>query len=495
MKKELGLVYRYQKEMALLKEVSALLGWDEQTYMPEEGIKARSEQTAYLSKLAHQKITSPEFFSAVKKLRKAGLKGKEKIMVDKLYKNITKSKKLPSEFVEEFSRQVTLAGSAWRRARKEKKFEVFAPHLEKLVGLAKKQAEYIGMPGHPYNSLLDDYEEGMTAEKIKVVFSRLKTELINLLREIKSSEVYKKQKRKMTLGKFSKEGLNEFVFDMARRIGLEEKRARIDISEHPFTTKIGFGDVRITTNFREDPLFAIGSTIHEAGHALYELGMPEKDAYNVLGDAPSVGLHESQSRFWENMVGRGKAFWKFYFPKFKSRFKLRGSFDDWYREVNFVFPGKIRIESDEVHYCLHVILRFEIELGLLDGSMKVRDLQDIWNSKMEELFGETPANDVEGVLQDVHWSMGSFGYFPTYAIGTMYAAQIYEALKREYKNVEKDIARGDFEKVRNWLKENIHKKGSVYLAEEVIKQVCGEGLNPEIYIRYLREKYGRIYRF
>ena len=497
-KEDLGLINKHQKEIILLNQANSLLGWDEQTYMPKKGINSKSEQSAYLSEIAHEKLIFDKLFSVLKRVKRAKLKTKDKIMIDKFFKEVLKARKLPKEFVKELSKTTTLASSAWREAREKKKFGIFRPHLEKIIKLKRKQARYIGLRGHPYNSLLDSFEEGMTAEKLKPVFEKLKRELIELLRKIESSYQYKKQKKKFTLKNFPKEIQMEFVKDVSKRIGLENERTRIDLSEHPFTTKIGVGDVRITTNFRKDPLFSFGSSIHEAGHALYELGMPEKDAYNILCDAPSYGLHESQSRFWENMIGKNKAFWKFYFPKFNKKFNLKlgkNGFDDWYKEINYVFPGKIRIESDEVHYCLHVILRFEIELGLIEGSIKVKDLPKIWNAKMKEMLGAVPKNDVEGVLQDVHWSGGAIGYFPTYALGTIYATQIFNKLKKIYLKIEKDMERGEFSKIRNWLKNNIHKHGSKYLAEDIIERACGEGLNPDVYVKYLNKKYGEIYGF
>lgn len=495
MKKEMNLVEEYQKEITLIGQANALLGWDEQTYMPADGINSRAEQSALLSGMAHDKIVSNELFEALKKLRKSGLKGKEKLMVDKLYKDVVKSRKIPKEFVKEFSRVVTVAGPKWREARKKKDFKIFAPHLQKIVELSKKQIEYNKLPGHPYNSLLDDYEEGMTAEKLKPIFSELKKELVELLRKIESSEKYKKQKLVLMKKEFDRKILEGFVYDVCERMGLKKEFSRVDLTEHPFTTKIGVGDVRITTNYREHPMFAFLSTVHEAGHALYELGLPKKDEYNVLGDAPSLGIHESQSRFWENMIARGESFWRYYYPRFKEKFKLNGNLKEWYDEVNFIYPDKIRVEADEVHYCLHIILRFEIEVGLIEGSIKVNDLPKIWNSKMKELFGVTPRDDVEGVLQDVHWSMGSFGYFPTYAIGTIYSAQLYNQLIKEHPHIEEQIEKGNFDKIRGWLNENVHKHGSMYLADDIIKKVCGEGLNPEVYVRYLNEKYGKIYGF
>jgi len=495
LKKDLDLVNNYQKELSLLGSFGALASWDEQTYLPEGGVNSRAEQNAFLSKISHKMATSNEFFSVVKRLNKSNLKGRDKIMIEKLYKGLSKSRKLPVEFVEEMAKTISLSNRAWIRARQKKDFKIFAPHLEKVVKLKQKEAKYYNFKGHIYNGLLDDYEEGMTVEKIKPIFSKLKEDLISLINKIEKTDKYRKQKVVLLNRKYEIDKLKLFTEDVSKRMGMNKENSRIDLSEHPFTTKIGYGDVRITTSFRDNPMFSFLSTVHEAGHALYELGMPEKDKYNSLGNAPSVGIHESQSRIWENNIGRGIAFWKYYFPKFNKELKLHTNFSDWYNEISLVRPGMIRVEADEVHYCLHVILRFEIEIGLIDGSIKVRDLPKVWNKKMKESFGKEPRNDAEGVLQDIHWSWGSFGYFPTYAIGTIYAAQLWKTLRKKYPEIEKEISKGNFGRVREWLRKNIHEKGSIKLSEEIIKEVCGYGLKSEDYINYLTEKYGKIYGF
>jgi len=490
----LNLVKEQQKEIILLSYSASLLSWDQETYMPAKAIESKSEQMSLLSSIIHKKLTSNELFNAVKKLRNnQSIRGDDKIMIERLYKDLLKSRKIPNDFVKELSKEQSLAVKAWKEAKEKSNFKIFQPHLEKLVKLKIKEANYIKLPGHIYNSLLDSYEEGMTVEKLTPKLEKLKIDLLELLNKIKSSEKYKKQSLKLMSGNFNHQIQKELCDDVSLNIGLEKGRARIDFSEHPFTTKTGFNDVRITTNIRKKPLFSFGSTIHESGHALYELNMPEKHKYNILGDAPSLGIHESQSRFWENMIGLNEPFWRYYFPKFKDNFKINGGFEEWYKEVNFVSPSKIRIESDEVHYCLHIILRFEIELGLIDGKIKVADLPKVWNQKMKELIGVEIKNDSEGVLQDIHWGWGNFGYFPTYALGTIYAAQLYESLKEKFPKIEQDIEKGDFSKVRLWLNENIHKHGRKISAEEIIKKACGEGLNPDKYISYLKEKYLKIY--
>ena len=493
MKREWEIVKDSQKEIILLGQTSALLGWDEQTYIPKEGIYSRAEQCAFISKLIHEKMMNNSFFESVRKLKNSNLKGEEKRLIDRTYKCISNARKLPKEFVEELSKTTSLAHHSWKEARKKNSFKLFQKDLTKIFDLKRKQAKLIGLEGHPYNSLLDDYEEGMTAEKLKPIFNKLKFELVDLIKKIENTDEYYKKRK--VLNEFSKEDQMHLVKDVIQRIGLGENNSRIDFSEHPFTTKIGQGDVRVTTALRKNPFFAFESSIHEAGHALYELGLPVKHQYDFLGDSPSLGIHESQSRFWENMISKGKPFWRYYYPKFKDKFNLNLDFNEWYKEVNLVHPGFIRVESDELHYCLHIILRFELELGLLDGSIKVGDLPGLWNSKMKELFGVVPRNYVEGVLQDVHWSGGSVGYFPTYALGTIYAAQIYTALRKTHSSIEKEIERGDYSKIRNWLIEKVHRHGSLYMSEELIKKVCGKGLDVEEYMRYLTGKYRDIYRF
>ncbi len=491
---DIELIKKYQKEIFLFSQAYALLHWDLETYMPKKGAECRAEQMALLESLSHEKLISDELWEALERLKEEDLSEDDDIMVKRLYKDCEKARKIPKELIEELARATSLGTIAWRQAREEKDFKIFEPHLKKIIKLKRKEAECINLPGYLYNSLLDKYEEGMTVEELRLRFEGLKKGIIALLQKIKDSGRYKTQKVILKKKEFPEPYQMELVRDVAQKIGLGKDFSRIDFSEHPFTTSIGSGDVRFTTNIREDPLFSFYSSMHEAGHALYEAGLPKEHFLTVLYDAPSLGMHESQSRFWENMIGKGQAFWKYYFERFNRRFGI-DDFDKWYREVNIVEPSMIRIESDEVHYPLHIILRFEIELGLLEGTIQVEELPKIWNKKMREYFGIEPQNDKQGVLQDVHWSQGSIGYFPTYILGSIYAAQLYEALKKEYPNIEKDIEKGDFMRIQQWLKENIHKHGRKYLADEIIKNTCGEGLNPDAYLDYLRKKYSKIYAF
>jgi len=499
MKESLDFIYKQQKELSTIGGIGALLGWDQMTYMPEKGIVERSEQTAFLSKLAHEKIISEKFWNHIEKLSKEdtlkSLSEKDKNVVKRLKKDVEKSRKIPSDFVENFSKATTLAYQAWEKARKKNDFKIFSPHLEKIVNLEKKYSTYIDLPGPRYNSLLDDYEEGMTVDVLKKEFVFLKKNLTNLLEKIKNSDFY--QDQKSFDKKVDAQKQEELCNIIIKKMNLPKDRSRLDESTHPFTTSIGNDDVRITTSFkRKSALFSLFSTIHEAGHALYELGMPRGEYKNTaISDAPSLGLHESQSRFWENMIARSRSFWNYFFPIFKKKIPdlLKDiNLDEWYRMINIVKPSLIRVEADELTYCLHVILRFELEVDLMQDKIQVKDLPVLWNEKMDEMLGVRPKNDVEGVLQDMHWSGGNFGYFPTYAIGTIYASQISKKLA-EKQNIFEEVGKGEFKNIVLWLNKNIHCYGRLMTADEIIKKCCGEGLNSEVFVDYLKDKYLDIY--
>jgi len=500
MKESLDFIYKEQKDLSNFGGIAALLGWDQMTYMPPKGIEERSEQISLISRLAHEKFISDKLWNHVRKLADTSilntLEEKDKIVVIRLEKDIEKARKIPTDFVEEMSKATSLAYGAWQEAREKNKFIVFAPHLEKIVELEKKYCEYMNLPGHPYNSLLDDYEEGMTVEKLRDAFSYIKPKIIEILNKIKDSEKFVRQ-HDLKL-KFDQDKQKETCRHLLKTMFMPDDQSRMDVSIHPFSTSIGYDDVRITTNFgREQPLFAFFSTMHEAGHALYELGLPKgKFKDTVISDAPSLGLHESQSRFWENMIGHSKAFWKYFYPVFQKAFsdQLKNiDFNAWYSYVNQVKPSLIRIEADELTYCLHVILRFEIEMDIMDGKIKVSELPRLWNEKMEESLGLVPKTDKEGVLQDMHWSGGDFGYFPTYAIGTIYAAQLFNQLVKEKPEVTQQITRGEFKNIIEWLRGHVYEYGRMMTADEIIKKACHEGLNPQIFVNYLKEKYYQFY--
>ena len=493
---DLKIIEKYQKEIITLSRISGLLQWDTQTFMPKKASEERADQMSYLSERIHEKMIDEGFWEVVQRLKgDENLDDRQKRIVEILFKDISKSKKLPKEFVAEMAKERSLSFNAWQKAREEMDADIFLPHLRKIVELKRKEIELRGHEGHAYNTLLDDFEEGMTVEKLDPVFENLKNGLIELLQKIKASDNYKSQKKVIAVSGFDKNKQIEFTNEIARSLGLDSEFSRLDFSEHPFSTRLGMKDARITTNVRDDPMFSIGSTIHEAGHALYELGMPDEENYTVLGESPSYGMHESQSRFWENMVGLNKNFWKHFFPKARDLFSIEDNLDLWHQEINQVNQHYIRIESDEVHYCLHVILRYELEKGLMNGSISVDNVADEWNKKVKEYFDLDVRNPKEGFMQDVHWSEGYFGYFPTYALGTIYAAQIYSKLLEEMEDAENQIAEGSFEKIKDWLKDRIHKYGSMKMADDIITGVCGKGLDAEDFLEYLNKKYGELYGF
>ena len=500
MKESLDFIYKEQKELSTFSGIGALLGWDQMTYMPPEGNVGRSEQISLISRLAHEKFTADELYRHVKKLNEIHnlekLQEKDRAVVVRLEKDIEKSRKVPSEFVERMSKTTTIAYMVWQEAREKDKFLLFAPHLEKIVELEKEYCTFINLPGPAYNSLLDEYEEGMTVETLKKEFAYLKPQIAEILEKITSSDVYRRQQAFDM--KFDVEKQKRICDFVVKKMNLPKRRSRLDVSTHPFTTSMGDDDVRITTNYeRKNPLFSFFSTVHEAGHALYELGLPRNEFKDtVISDAPSLGLHESQSRFWENMIARNKHFWNYFYSEFQkiAPEKLKDmDIEIWYRYVNQVQPSFIRVEADELTYCLHVILRFELELALIDGEIKVSELPMCWNEKMTEMLGITPKNDKEGVLQDMHWSGGSFGYFPTYVIGTIYASQLFKQLSQENSSLTEEIEQGNFINILSWLRKNVHQYGRLMTADEIIKKTCGDGLNSKVFVSYLKDKYYPLY--
>jgi len=494
-KKDLEYVKKEQKQIYILMGIDNLLSWDQSVNLPEDASRTRAEQISLIQSKIHEIKSSKKLFSKLKSLSKKKLKKEDEIIIKKFYRIVSKARKIPPTLIKDLSKEEVLGNRSWEKARIKDNFRIFEPHLEKLVKLKRKEAKFIGLPGHPYNSLLDKFEEGMTVEKLKEEFGILKIGLLEILKKIKSSKGYKNHPKEISFKKFSNENQVKLDRDVMERIGLKKSFSRIDFSTHPFTTRIGDDDVRITTAIRKNPLFSFNSTIHESGHGLYEANMPKEYRYTFVCDAPSYGLHESQSRIWENNIGLSKPFWKFYSKKFNESLRTKYSSDKFYNFVNKIEDNPIRIEADEIHYILHIILRFEMELALIEGKIKVRDLPKIWNAKVKEYFGIKVKNDSEGVLQDTHWSSGLFGYFPTYAIGTIYATQLYNQMKKEIKDLDNDLEKGDFSKISNWLKEKVHKKGATLTAEGIIKELTGEGLNSKIFLDYLNEKYSKIYGY
>jgi carboxypeptidase Taq len=498
MKESLDYIYTQQKEISHFGGIAALLGWDQMTYMPPKGSEERAEQLSLISRLSHERVTSHEFYTHLTKLHDAAhtLSEKDKTVVTKLFHDVEKARKIPSSFIEKMSKTTAKAYMIWQDAREQSKFSLFKPHLEQIVELEKQYCDYIRLPGHPYNSLLDDYEEGMTVEILRKEFTTLQQQLVELLKKIMTTTIYKNQKQAtMNLNVSAQKELCAVYLS---RLNLPFDRARLDVSTHPFTTTMGDDDVRLTTNYEHEGLLSsFFSTVHEAGHALYELGLLKGEYKDtVISDAPSLGIHESQSRFWENMIARSKPFWTYFSSLLKNLAPdacTNMDTETWYRTINQVRPSLIRVEADELTYCLHVILRFELELALIEDKITVAELPQAWNEKMTDFLGVTPKNDREGVLQDMHWSGGDFGYFPTYAIGTIYASQLFKQLSEEHTTLREEISQGNFNAIESWLTTHVYQYGRLLPADDIVKKTCGEGLNSKVFLAYLKDKYYPLY--
>jgi len=482
-----------------LGSAAALLGWDQQTYMPPGGAGARALQLATLSRLAHDKFVSDELGEALE-LAKTEAEGMdpdsdEFCLVRITDRDYQKEIKVPSEWVGEFSRVTALAYQDWERARAESKFSLFEPRLEKIVYLRREYANFFAPYDHIYDPLLDEFEPGMKAADVKSVFDTLRPRLIALVQAI--AERGKPVDDAPLHQSFNEKKQWDFGIEVATAIGYDFNRGRQDKAVHPFTTGFGTGDIRITTRF--DPEFlstALFGTMHEAGHAMYEQGVDPKLDRTPLGTGTSLGIHESQSRMWENLVGRSKVFWTAYFPRLQEFFPEQlGEIDlgDFYRMINKVERSLIRVEADEATYDLHIMVRFELEISLMDGSLAVKDLPQAWNKKFEEFLGITPPDDADGVLQDIHWSGGMIGYFPTYALGNLISAQLWNKINVDIPDLEKKIAKAEFGDLLAWLQENIHRHGAKYEPLDLLKRATGQNLDAEPYLQYLESKFGEIY--
>ncbi|MDC7125822.1 MAG: carboxypeptidase M32 [Spirochaetales bacterium] len=502
MKENLANLKKIVRELYLLEHAQAVLSWDQETKMPEAANEERSEQLALMEGILHQKLTSPEIGRLLSALGadedrpegKGDFSIEDKAFVREVFRSYKRAVKLPESLVTELARQTGFAHSSWIKAKNNSDFSIFEKNLEKIIELNREKAEKIGYKEHPYDALLDEYEPWMTTCRVEEVFVPLGKKLSKLTKEI----VKAKQVDTSFLEQaYPVDIQDSFGRTVVSSLGYPFNRGRLDLTEHPFTTTLGSDDVRITTRYEEDlVLSGLFSNIHECGHALYELGMGDAVRGNILSTGVSLGVHESQSRFWENMIGRSFQFWEYFLPAFKKAFpeQTQGvDVDTFYRAVNKVTPSFIRTEADEVTYSLHVILRFEIEKAMLSGDIKVSSLPDEWNKRMKSLLGIVPKNDAEGVLQDVHWSAGLIGYFPTYALGNLYAAQFMSAMKKSLPQMDEIVSKGDFGTILSWLREHIHQYGMVYPAGELCLRATGEDLNPDYFTSYLDKKYSNIY--
>lgn len=487
------------KRAHTLGTVGELLGWDEQVNLPPGGADQRAVQHAALAEAQHAAASEPRLGELLMELETPSreLTADQRAVVRNARRDYDRATKLPAEFVREKAALGSRGYHAWARAKAADDFAGYAPVLEKNLELAKREAAYLGRGDAPYDHMLDKHDPGLTATAVEKLFDELKRELVPLVREITASPVAARARAAAAkLRGFPVEGQRVFLREVTERMGFDYSRGRIDVSLHPFCSGTG-GDVRMTTRFNADaPLDALFSSIHETGHGLYEQGLPLAQLGTALGIHAGMAMHESQSRLWENQVARSRGFWGCFEPRFRELFPAQTAAvasDELYLAINAVEPTLIRVDADEVTYNLHIVLRFEVEKKLFSGELAVRDLPAAWRAASRELLGLEPANDREGVLQDVHWSDGAFGYFPSYCLGNMLAAQFWYRALELRPELEADFARGDFTWLLGWLRENIHSQGRRYDALELARRVTGEELSPKSLLRYLRERYGALY--
>lgn len=479
----------------------SLAGWDEEVYMPKGAVNGRAWAMGIAAQHGHDLFTDNKVGTNLKKVEESGqlenLSLAEQRFIELLRRGYDKSTKLPSSFVREQSEVLTKAQQAWKEAKGKNDFSIFAPHLKKVVELARKAVAYLNpTSSNPYDVLLDNYELGMTSAKLESIFGPLRDQTVQLLRAIQEKGV---QRPSGIIGiNYPKQKQFKVAHDLLRVIGYDFNRGRLDLSAHPFTIEIGGPhDVRVTTRILQDnPFSNIGSAMHEGGHGIHGQQISGELVQESLSGSPSLGISESQSRFFENLVGKNRAFWEFYYPKLQKAFPTQlkdVSLDDFYLAMNYVEPSLIRVEADELTYNLHIIVRWELEKALMEGNLSVDDAPTAWEEKMEEYVGVRPNNVRDGILQDVHWSQGYFGYFPTYSIGNLIAPQLQHAAQKELGDLDELLRNGDITPIREWLGKHVHWYGDMLTPDEVVKGVTGESLNPDYSANYMRAKFSSIY--
>ncbi len=487
------------QDVTSLNRINAVLDWDMNTQMPPGGAEARAVQMSLLSRLTHEMFTANEtgklLEDAEKEVAGAAYDSYDASFIRTARRDYDRARKLPTELVSEITRVTALAHGVWAKARAENDFKSFIPLLKKIIELKIRAAECKGYGDHIYDAMLDDYEPGLKYSDVAEMFANLRNDLVPLVKAIgeKVNSV-----DDSVLHQFFDEGKQrDFAEMVIQKYGYDFTRGRQDPTVHPFETSFSRDDVRITTRFQRDWLNpALFGTLHEAGHAIYEQGMAEELEGNILCGGVSLGVHESQSRLWENLIGRSRGFWKYFYPMLQLYFpKQFGGVDPetFYRAINRVEPSHIRVEADEATYNLHIMIRFELEADLLAGKIQVPELPEAWNAKSKQYLGIVPPTDTLGVLQDIHWSMGLIGYFPTYSMGNLLSVQLYDKAVEAHPSIPSEIERGEFATLRNWLRENVYQHGRKYEPKELVKRATGEPLQSRSYVQYLKNKFGEIY--
>ncbi len=485
----------YYRELADLRESKALLSWDERVCMPQKAVEGRSRTKATLSRLIQSKLTSEEMKEFIDQLNKesaqAELDEEQKSNVREATREFERAYKVPDDLVEEISKTSSMSRSAWVESKNKEDFQEFLPWLEKLIELQKEKAEHIGYEDEPYDALLDIYEPGMKTQQVEKIFSKLKSGLIPIVDKLKDADGHSLN---LSEEEFDTQKQEDLSREIVKDLEYDFQEGRLDTAEHPFTMGME-KDTRITNRYNPENIHSIFSAIHETGHAIYKQNIPDDFARKPIGKEASTGFTESQARLWENQIGRSKEFIDYIYPKIRDRFSQfdKVSLDDFHKSINQVSPTPIRVNADEVTYNLHILLRFEIEIGLFRGEILPKEIPQVWENKMEEYLGITPNSPAEGPLQDVHWSTGSFGYFPTYSLGNLYAAQIFDTMQDEVSNFHKNIENGDFAPMTEFLTREIYRHGRKYRPNELLKRVTGEKLNEKYFLDYLKDRYYPVY--
>ena len=497
-----------EEKLKTLKELTAeimdifnaaqVLEWDQQVNMPPGGAEQRGNQMATLQRLLHTKTISPEYSNFIEDLDanadQLDPDSDDARLIAACKRFYDQRAKVPPEFTAEFYKTISIAYSAWEEARERSDFKMFQPHLEKVVELRRQFAEYFAPYEHVYDPLLDYFEPGMKTSEVKAIFDELRPQQVELLKAIADQPQVDASFLHI---EYDEQKQWDFGVEVITKYGYDWERGRQDKSAHPFTIGFSVNDVRITT--RVDPMFlpsALFGTLHECGHALYGMGINPAYEQTPMADGASLAVHESQSRTYENLVGRSMPFWQHFYPRLQEFFPSQlGNVDlaTFYKGINKVEPSLIRVEADEATYNLHIMLRLEIEIALMEGTLQVKDLPEVWNARMQEYLGVTPPNDKLGVLQDVHWSSGYIGYFSTYALGNLISAQLWDTMIADIPDLTDQIARGEFSSLTEWMKSKIHVHGAKYKPQELVEKVTGSKIDPAPYMQYLRTKYGEIY--
>jgi carboxypeptidase Taq len=487
------------RQIALLSSTEQLLGWDERTMLPSAGAEHRAEQMTLLAGIIHARWTDPELGRRLADLTESPLAADEHsdtgATIRRVKRQYDKCVKLPQKLVEELTRVSVLAQQAWESARANDDYAAFRPWLQKTLELKRQEAESLGYPEHPYDALLDEYEPDERTANVGAALSQLREQLVPLVAEIRESG--RQPDASILQQSFPIAEQESFAREAATGIGFNFNRGRLDVTAHPFCSSPGPNDCRITSRYNERAFGdAFFSVLHEAGHGMYEQGLPA-DQYGLpLGEAVSLGIHESQSRLWENMVGRSRPFWEHFFPEAQRRFPHalgHVSLDDFHFAVNDVRPSLIRVEADEATYNLHILIRFELEQALLNDDLSADDLPGAWNESYQRCLGIKPSDDANGVLQDIHWAAGLVGYFPTYSLGNLYAAQLFAQAEADLGGLAGPFAQGEFQPLLDWLRENVHRHGQRYSAAELVHRITGRELSHTPLMEHLRAKLGPLY--